>query len=427
MKINLGFLLIVPLLAVLATNAAFWEFVYGPQIDQEPEGVKLYTYLLFAASAGALVLYGRYMEPFVRGWLWVVLAALAGLMLESYANQGSWMAYPHVFSKLLVLLIMFGLYAFYRRFGLPPMGQVIGVLTLVLLANLLVFHRDSLSLSAFAENERGFGSAAAYLFVPVALYCLNRYLTHGGLLLLLCFFFCLPLILFLQHRSVWIATAVAIPIDLWLLRRAAAARFSFSKLSMLVVLPALLGSLGVMMLVLDNPEVVTRMQTNVEDLANADKQGTGSWRLKQLESYLPLVQERPLVGWRLEGFELPMQFYDPSSDQPMWPDRTGHHFHNFFLDRAFYFGIIGIAMVLLVPLVRIGRRLWQPGAMRPDTALLIAYFGSLLVFSASYDWSTYHFGLLGLLLAALAEPEPKPAGRAAVPAHVPEPAALVPA
>jgi O-antigen ligase len=265
------------------------------------------------------------------------------------------------------------------------------------------------------------------LFVPVALYCLNRYLTHGGLLLLLCFFFCLPLILFLQHRSVWIATAVAIPIDLWLLRRAAAARFSFSKLSMLVVLPALLGSLGVMMLVLDNPEVVTRMQTNVEDLANADKQGTGSWRLKQLESYLPLVQERPLVGWRLEGFELPMQFYDPSSDQPMWPDRTGHHFHNFFLDRAFYFGIIGIAMVLLVPLVRIGRRLWQPGAMRPDTALLIAYFGSLLVFSASYDWSTYHFGLLGLLLAALAEPEPKPAGRAAVPAHVPEPAALVPA
>ncbi|MBJ7883153.1 hypothetical protein, partial [Gelidibacter salicanalis] len=84
--------------AVLATNAAFWEFIYGPQVDQEPDGVKLYTYALFAASVGALVLYARYMEPLIKRWMWVVVAAIGGLMLESYANQGSWLAYPHVFS-----------------------------------------------------------------------------------------------------------------------------------------------------------------------------------------------------------------------------------------------------------------------------------------------------------------------------------------
>jgi len=424
MKIRLNFMVILPLLAVLATNAAFWEFIYGPQVDQEPEGVKLYTYLLFVASAGTLVLYARYMEPLVKRWMWVVLAGIGGLMLESYANQGSWLAYPHVFSKLFMLLIMFGIYAFHRRFGLPSMGQIIGVLTFVLLANLLVFHRDSLSLSAFAENERGFGSSSAYLFVLVTLYCLNRYLTHGGLLMLLGFFLCLPLIIFLQHRSVWIATAVAVPLDLLLLRRSSGARFSFSKIAMLVLVPGILGSLGVTAIVLNNPEVVTRMQDNVEDMANADKQGTGSWRLKQIESYMPLVYERPIAGWRLEGFEVPMQFYDPSNDQPMWADRTGHHFHNFYLDRAFYFGIIGILMVLLVPIVRVWQRLWQRGPMRPDTALLIAYFGCLLVFSASYDWSTYHFGLLGLLLAALAEPEPRPVPRVPLPAAEPSPELL---
>ena len=424
MKIRLNFMVILPLLAVLATNAAFWEFIYGPQVDQEPEGVKLYTYLLFVASAGTLVLYARYMEPLVKRWMWVVLAGIGGLMLESYANQGSWLAYPHVFSKLFMLLIMFGIYAFHRRFGLPSMGQIIGVLTFVLLANLLVFHRDSLSLSAFAENERGFGSSSAYLFVLVTLYCLNRYLTHGGVLMLLGFFLCLPLIIFLQHRSVWIATAVAVPLDLLLLRRSSGARFSFSKIAMLVLVPGILGSLGVTAIVLNNPEVVTRMQDNVEDMANADKQGTGSWRLKQIESYMPLVYERPIAGWRLEGFEVPMQFYDPSNDQPMWADRTGHHFHNFYLDRAFYFGIIGILMVLLVPIVRVWQRLWQRGPMRPDTALLIAYFGCLLVFSASYDWSTYHFGLLGLLLAALAEPEPRPVPRVPLPAAEPSPELL---
>lgn len=43
--------------------------------------------------------------------------------------------------------------------------------------------------------------------------------------------------------------------------------------------------------------------------------------------------------------------------------------------------------------------------MRTDTAMLIAHFGCLLVFGTSYDWSTYHYGLIGLMLAAIAEPE----------------------
>jgi O-antigen ligase len=427
MKINLRFILILPLLAVLATNAAFWEFIYGPQVDQEPDGIKLYTYALFALSVASIVFYGRYMEPLIRKWMYVVLACIGGLMLESYADQGSWMSYPHVFSKLFVLLIMFGIYAFHRRFGPPSLSQFIGALVFVLLANLLVFHRDSLSLSAFAENERGFGSGAAYLFVPVTLYCLNRYLTHGNILMLLSFFVCLPLIIFLQHRSVWIATAIAVPLDLLLLARTPGAKFSFTKVVMLIGLPAILGSLGVTMVVLNNPEVVTRMQTNVEDMANADKQGTGSWRLKQLESYVPYVQDRPIAGWRLEGFELPMQFYDPSNDQPMWPDHTGHHFHNFYLDRAFYFGFLGVLMVVLIPIIRVVQRLFQRGPMRADTALLIAYFGCLLVFGTSYDWSTYHFGLLGLVLAAVAEPEPQAEQSLPTfePAQVTEPTELV--
>jgi hypothetical protein len=251
MKINLHFLLILPMLAILATNAAFWEFIYGPQIDQEPGGVKVYTYALFGGFTLAIILWGRYMQSLERWWLWVTLAAIGGLMLESYADTGSWLVYPHVFSKLFMLLIMFGTYAFYRRYGLPSMGQLMGALTFVLLANLVVFHRDSLSLSAFAENERGFQSSSAYLLVPVALYCLNRYLTHGGVVVLFGFFFCLPLIIFLQHRSVWIATVIAIPIDLWLMRRSPSARFSFPQLLALVVLPGILGSLGVTAVVLN--------------------------------------------------------------------------------------------------------------------------------------------------------------------------------
>ncbi|HEX8425464.1 O-antigen ligase family protein [Hymenobacter sp.] len=423
MKINLRFLLILPMLAVLCTNAVFWEFAFGYMVDQEPEQLKYLNYALLAGSLAAVLLYWRYMQPLIRIWFYVWAGVVGWLMLESYAGWDSVLVYPHVFNKFFVLLNIFGIYAFHRRFGLPSFRQLINVLLVMMMANLLIFHRDSLSLSAFVENERGFNSGSAYLFVLVALFNLNTYMLRGSMTSLLVFFLCLPLIIFLQHRSVWIATIIAVPLDLLLLRWARVARFSMSKLTLLVGLPLVLGSLGITMIVFNSPEVVTRFEQSIDDIANADKQGTGSWRLKQLESYVPLVEERPIAGWRLEGFEVPMQFYDPSSDAPMWADRTGHHFHNFYLDRLFYFGVLGVLLVLLVPIISVIKRLRQSRVVTADTAMLLAFFGSLIVFGTSYDWSTYHFGLIGLMLAAIAQPMAvtKPPAPVAQPSSRPEP------
>jgi O-antigen ligase len=395
------------MLAVFCTISAFWEFIFGSLVDQEPEQLKYLNYALLAGALASTVLYWRYMQSLIRVWFWVWLGVIGWLMLESYAGWSSLMQYPHVFNKFFVLLLAFGLYAFHRRHGLPPFRLLLNVVFFVLVLNLLVLHPESLSLSAFVDNERGFNSGSTYLLVLVLLFNLNYYLRYNALSSLLVVFLCFPLILLLQHRSVWIATLLAVPLDLLLLHRARAVSFSTPKLLALVVLPAVLGSVALTAIVLNSPQVVARFEENIDDIANADKQGTGSWRLKQLESYVPLVEERPIAGWRLEGFEVPMQFYDPSSDAPMWPDHTGHHFHNFYLDRAFYFGILGILLVLLVPLISLFRRLRQSKKLAPDAVMLVAYFGSLIVFGTSYDWSTYHFGLVGLMLAALAEPDPQ--------------------
>ncbi|WP_324674394.1 O-antigen ligase family protein [Hymenobacter sp. GOD-10R] len=431
MKIRLDFLRILPMLAVFCTCSVFWEFLYGSMVDQEPEQLKYLNYALLGGGLACVILFWRYMQPIVKKWFLAWVCVIVWLVLESYAGWNSWLVYPHVFNKFFVLLITFGLYAFHRRYGMPPFSQLINVLVLVLMANLLILHRDSLSLNAFVENERGFNSSSAYLLVIVALFFLNRFLLRNSFTALLIFFVCMPLIVFLQHRSVWIATIIAVPVDLLLLRLAKTTRFSPAKMILLIGLPAILGSLGLTMIVLNNPEVVSRFEQSIDDIANADKQGTGSWRLKQIESYIPLVQKRPIAGWRLEGFDVPMQFYDPSSDAPMWPDHTGHHFHNFYLDRAFYFGILGILLVLLVPFISVGRRLLKSRRMDSDTAALVAYFGSLIVFGTSYDWSTYHFGLLGLIMAAVAEPVPAPPALDPAVPFMPEPeaqpSALIPA
>jgi O-antigen ligase len=157
--------------------------------------------------------------------------------------------------------------------------------------------------------------------------------------------------------------------------------------------------------VLDNPEVVRKLTKSIADIEHPTTQGTGTFRLEQHQAYLPLVEERPLAGWRLRGFEVPILFYKPESGEPWWPNFTGHHFHSFYLDRMFYFGYLGVALVLLVPVLTLGRRLLRRTPLSGEVAAMLACTVTFLLFAISYDWPTYMYGLLGMQLA-LTSPKP---------------------
>ena len=428
MKLSLRFLYALPVLAVLITDQAFTEFVFAgegsPVLGQ-------YNLLLLGGAVGLAGYYYRHMAPLMQRWLLVLVAALGALALESYAGWQAWMVYPHVFGKLLMLLYVFAIYAFHRRFGLPPFGLLMGLLLLGLLLNLVAYHPDSLSLTAFVNNERGFSSTSAMLLLLPTLYYLNQYLARGGVLRMLLFFMGAALIVFLQHRSVWVAMGAALLLNagLLLLGRLAGARRSAARLLPLALVPlVVLVSGGVV--ALSDPHVVKRIEVSVNDIMHPDKQGTGSWRLQQFKAYTPFLLDYPVAGMRLKGFELPMQFYTVGTDEPVWKNGTGHHFHSFYVDRLFYFGLGGLLLTVLVPLLLLGRRLWSRAPLPPATAALALFSLSSLVYSISYDWPLYFFGVLGLALAAVAVPVPVPARPAApapllppsLPAYAPFPA-----
>jgi O-antigen ligase len=222
------------------------------------------------------------------------------------------------------------------------------------------------------------------------------------------FLVCLGMVVFLQHRTVWIAAAVSLPVNLLLLRRVQGVRFSLQRILMLSVLPLLTVLVGGLATVLENPAVVKKLEASIEDIQNPDKQGTGNWRMQQYEAYQPFIAERPILGWRQEGFELPVQFYSTDTNAPIWENFTGHHFHSFYLDRVFYFGLLGVLLALAVPVVLVVKHLMRPGYLTAETVALLACFANLLVYSISYDWAPYHYALLGLMLAAIAEPIPLP-------------------
>ncbi|WP_426491043.1 O-antigen ligase family protein [Hymenobacter sp. 102] len=405
MKVNLRFRHVLPALLVLLTDRAFTEFVVA---EPDDPALGLYNYAITGFSLLLLALYFRYLSPVMRRWLLVVGGSIGALALESYNTWGTPFMYLHVFAKLLALLPIFALYAYYRRHPLP-MGLLMGLLVAGLAGSLAIFHPDALSLSAFLDTERGFDVTSAFLLMLPALYYLTQYLTQGGLLRLGVFFVLLALIVFLQHRTVWLTTGLALALIalLGLTTRLAGARLTMPRLLPMLVLPLLAVGLGGTALVLDDPQVLRKLESNVEDITHADKQGTGNWRLKQWEAYQSFVEEHPIAGMRLEGFELPMQFYG-DGDHPVWADRTGHHFHSFYLDRLFYFGILGVLLVVAVPFWQLLKRALQPVPLSPEAATLLCFSSCALLYGVSYDWPPYLYGLIGLTLAVVA-PVPVPA------------------
>jgi len=428
MRINFRFLHILPLLLLLVTDRAFTEFVVK---DEDDPVLSQYGYLMTAFSLALIGWYFRYLSPVMRRWLLVTVAATGLLALESYNGWGTPMVYPHVFAKLTILLPIFALFAYYRCHALP-VSLLMFLALLGLTANLAVYHPEALSLSAFLENERGFQVTSALLLLLPALYYFNQYLTRGGLLRLGVFFVILALIVFLQHRTVWLTTALALVVNglLIVFRRVEGIQLTPNRLLPILLLPLVVGSLGGAAVVLDNPQVLKKLEESVSDIENADKQGTGSWRLKQIEAYQPFVEENPVAGLRLEGFELPIQFYG-DGDAPIWRDRTGHHFHSFYLDRLFYFGLLGLLLVVAVPIGLLVRRVRQPVPFSPTTAALVSFISCTLLYGFSYDWPPYLYALLGLTLVAafplpyMAPTTDRPASRpaqSAVPADFPYPA-----
>ncbi|TGE14038.1 O-antigen ligase family protein [Hymenobacter elongatus] len=399
MKINLRFLYVLPLLAVFLTDRALGEFVFGTEEVRPLE--LLFVYGLAGCSILLVLSYYRRLERMMQLWFWLVIGCVVGLCLESYSGWGVWAKYPHVFSKFSVMLPLFGLYAYYRRYPAPSYRILVAVIFPGLLLSLVVFHRDALSLGSFLETERGFSVTSAYLLLLIALFCLNWYLTQGHLLSGLSFLVAMALIVFLQHRTVWVCSALALALNLALLAlRVPEAHQMGRRLTLLGTMSLVLGMSSGLAVVLDNPEVVRKFIANFEDLQHPTTQGTGTFRMQQHEAYVPLLEERPLAGWRLEGFQVPIQMYDEAGDQ-VWPDFTGHHFHSFYLDRLFYFGIVGVLLVAFIPLFALGRILLRLTPLSPDLVALLSFTSTFFVFGFSYDWPSYLYGVLGLMLAAV--------------------------
>ncbi|MBC6988805.1 O-antigen ligase family protein [Hymenobacter sp. BT491] len=411
MKINFRFLYIVGILAALYSDVLFSDLLSGAASeDSSAYGLQLYTRILVGGSILVSVLLYRYMRGITLWVFWGATTITALLVCESLLRYGVPMIYPHVFQKAMVLYILTASYAFYNRFGRITMGDISTLIWIGFVLNLGLVNYKAVSIGAFLNHDRGIVASSALLLVTPLLYHFNTYFTTRAAKHLLLFFMAAGAIFFFQHRTVWVVSAAALGVNFLLLLRVAPQRISLSKLTPMLGIPVVLMMLATTFILVSYPEVLEKVSENMSDIENSSSQGTGLWRREQFRSYWPFVVSHPVAGMRFEGFELPIQFYDPEQENggTVFEDGYGHFFHSFYLDVLFYLGGIGL-IVFILPHLSVALRLVRRPPVSPEALAWSTLIVSTLIYGYSYPLPLSTYGLIGfgLLRIRVLEDDPE--------------------
>lgn len=428
MKISIRYFYIVGILVLMFSDPLFSEIFTGKAPDDlSPHPSHAFNLIyarFFAVVCVALsVLYYRYLRGMARVMFWATVAATGLLAVESYWFYDTPMVYPHVFQKLLVLFAIPAFYGFYARMGRITLADIIPLVWLALALNLALVNSESLSVGAFLAHNRGLFASSVYLLMLPLLYHFNVYLAQRQTRHLLLFFLAAFAIFFFQHRTVWVTSAVALTLNALLILRAAPTRLAGTALPMLMGIPLLVVSLAASFILVSYPEVMAKLAANFSDIENHSTQGTGEWRAIQFDSYWPFVQDHPVLGMRLAGFELPVQFYNPESNMPFFEDGHGHNLHSFYLETLFYFGAVGLLLFVL-PHLYVARQLLRRVPASPEALTWAILIITNLVYAYSYCLPSFFYGLIGFGLLRITQLAPEGTAAPVQPQLRPRPAPL---
>ncbi len=241
----------------------------------------------------------------------------------------------------------------------------------------------------FSGDSRIVHARSIFTMIIPLLYYMHRYIVTRKWIFLATFLFCFVVILLHQHRSVWSSALVAV--FFYFLSSLITGKIEVTRFTNLA-----LGSvvaIGVAVFFLSNfvPGFIDFLADRFSEILDPTRdEGTGSFRQLQRLTYYPMFLERPIFGWTFEGFELQNPLVD------WWPEKTGQHFHEGYIEMLYYHGIVGIVLkysFLLYLIVKAFSR-----KLSNESIILVAFSISGLVFSFSYVLPLVFWGHVGMCL-----------------------------
>lgn len=357
-----------------------------------------YQKLLGLLIYGFMLYKFNYLKQSEKICIGIFTFVMVRLVLESLLKYDSFFKQLTMFTVLFPVIYTLFVKYLLRSMKLDLLEFIAKFYLLTYIVFMVLFGRGfSFSLEAvemddygpFSGDSRVLHASHIFMIIIPFLWYLNKFITTRRNIFLLPFFLCVAIILLHQHRSVWSSTLVAVFFYfLASIRNGAQSMNGLGKLGF--------GVAGVLLLTYffaSNlaPGFLEFLGERFSEIFDPAREGsTGNFRIEQREVYSAMVLERPVFGWTFEGFEMPNPLVD------WWPEMTGQHFHEGYMEMLFYHGVVGLVLkyfFVFYLCYQIFRRDLS------DESLILAAFGiSGLLFSFNYVLPVVFFGHIGMCL-----------------------------
>jgi len=369
-----------------------WIFIRNSvyiQGYQKALGLLIYAFMLYKF---------QHLKKGERICIGIFTAVMVRLVLESLFK------YDSVFKQLTMFTVLFPvIFALFIKYILRSMQlDLLEFMSKFYLITYLVFmvlfgRGFSFSLEAvemddygpFSGDSRVMHASHVFMMIVPFLFYLNQFIITRKNKYLLPVFLCVLVILVHQHRSVWSSTLVALFFYFVASIRNRVQSFSSAgKLGLGILAVLFLSYFFVSSLA---PGFIDFLAERFSEIFDPSKEGsTGNFRIEQREVYSAMFLERPIFGWTFEGFEMPNPLVD------WWPEMTGQHFHEGYIEMLFYHGVVGLVLkyffVFYLLYIIFSKKL-------SDQSIILASFGiSGLLFSFNYVLPLIFFGHVGMCL-----------------------------
>jgi hypothetical protein len=332
---------------------------------------------------------------------------LVRLVLESLSKYGTvfqqftmfTVLFPVIFAlfiKYMCRTMEFDLLEFMAKFHLFSY-----ILFMALYGRGFSFSLDSVDMvdyGPFSGDSRIVHASHVFMMIIPFLWYLDQFLRTSKKTLLIPILFCVFVITVHQHRSVWSCTLFSLVLYFF-------ASIRCKKQSIPTVFKSIIGTVVIIMITWMFvyslfPGLIDLLSDRFSEIFDPAKEGsTGNFRIEQRDTYFELFLERPVFGWTFEGFEMPNPLVD------WWPENTGQHFHEGYMEMLFYHGIVGLLFkysLLFYLCFKIFSR-----KISEYSIILISFCISGLLFSFNYVLPIIFWGHLGLCLYYLEKDELK--------------------
>lgn len=250
----------------------------------------------------------------------------------------------------------------------------------------------------FSGDSRIIHARSIFMMIIPLLWFLHEFIKSGRILHFLPFLGCLLVILVHQHRSVWASAIFSLAVYFFIAVRnrmiplTKVFLFSFWAATAFMLIVFVVSQLF--------PATLTFFSERFSEIFDpAREETTGKFRADQRAVYFPMFLERPFFGWTFEGFEMKNPLVD------WWPEKSGQHFHEGYMEMLFYHGVVGLVLkyfyLIYLAFKAFSRKLSQ------ESLIMIAFSLAGLIFSFSYVLPLIFWGHVGLCLYYL---ERKPVG-----------------